>query len=248
VVGAAGAAFARALELQGLVSYWGSLAPAMVVLTLLAAILWMTRLRPLVAAAVAFLAFVWLAAAFTPLTRLMAEGLVRRDPVASADAVFVLYSRLQRDGEPTPAALSRLVHALELLGEGRSTRLVLSELRPPAPRYATVARALLDHLGIAAELLVVGPVYSTRDEATALGALFKERGWKTALAVTSPTHSARACAALEREGIVTLCSPAVETRFDLETLEESDDRVTAFGSLVHERVGLWLYRARGWIR
>jgi hypothetical protein len=39
----------------------------------------------------------------------------------------------------------------------------------------------------------------------------------------------------------------METRFDLETLDRADDRLIAFGSLIHERVGLWVYRRRGWI-
>jgi hypothetical protein len=39
----------------------------------------------------------------------------------------------------------------------------------------------------------------------------------------------------------------VETRFDLDTLERPEERLEAFGSLVHEQLGLLLYRQRGWI-
>ena len=42
-----------------------------------------------------------------------------------------------------------------------------------------------------------------------------------------------------------MASPAVETLFDLETLDRADDRLRAFGHLLHERLGLWLYAFRG---
>jgi uncharacterized SAM-binding protein YcdF (DUF218 family) len=66
--------------------------------------------------------------------------------------------------------------------------------------------------------------------------------------VTSPTHSRRACAAFEREGLAVVCVPAVETQFDVESLEKPNDRVRAFGPVIHERLGLLVYRRRGWIR
>jgi hypothetical protein len=45
--------------------------------------------------------------------------------------------------------------------------------------------------------------------------------------------------------------PSVETTFDYENLGaevHGDDRVRAFGPLLHERVGLLYYRYKGWIR
>ena len=50
----------------------------------------------------------------------------------------------------------------------------------------------MENLGIKCELLSVSPVRSTRDEALLVGQLAKERGWKSVLLVTSPTHSRRA--------------------------------------------------------
>jgi uncharacterized SAM-binding protein YcdF (DUF218 family) len=66
--------------------------------------------------------------------------------------------------------------------------------------------------------------------------------------VTSPTHSRRAALALEREGVDVVSSPCRETRFDLETLDRPGERLMAFGSLIHERLGLLYYRWRGWVR
>ena len=44
-------------------------------------------------------------------------------------------------------------------------------------------------LGLKQELLTVGPVRSTHDEAVLAARLFQERGWRSVLLVTSPTHT-----------------------------------------------------------
>ena len=74
-----------------------------------------------------------------------------------------------------------------------------------------------------------------------------KRGWKKLLLVTCPTHSRRASATFEREGLIVISSPSVQIRFDLERLEQPDNKIRAFPALVHERLGLWLYARRGWI-
>jgi uncharacterized SAM-binding protein YcdF (DUF218 family) len=246
-VGATGALLARDLDLVTLVSYWGPRAPLAVLVTLLLALLWLTRLRPLVAAATVALAALWLLVAFTPLTLWASRGLPRHDPERPADAVYVLSSRVQDDGELTSSAMSRLLHGLELLGQDQAERLVLAELPPPYAAYAPAARRLMTRLGLKQELLTVGPVTNTREEAVQVGRLFKERGWRSVLLVTSPTHTRRAAATFEQQGLVVISSPAMETRFDLETLTFPDERLFAFSTLLHERVGIEVYKARGWI-
>ena len=249
-VGGAAGLMMNQLSLPGIASYGGPREPIAVACAVAGGLLWGTRLRPLVAAATIALAVVCLAVGFTPLTAWMAEGLPRRDPVADADAVFVSSSNLQQDGDPTPAALTRLLRALELVGEGRTSRIVLSELRPPKPFYAPLARTEMERLGLHAEIVTVGPVVNTHDEAVAVAALARERGWKRILLATSPTHSRRAAATLEHEGVSVLSVPCLEVMFDLENLASGktvDDRFYAFSSIVHERVGLFIYRRRGWI-
>jgi len=41
--------------------------------------------------------------------------------------------------------------------------------------------------------------------------------------------------------------PSIETRFDLERLNYPADRRQAFATIAHERLGLLVYRRRGWI-
>jgi uncharacterized SAM-binding protein YcdF (DUF218 family) len=97
------------------------------------------------------------------------------------------------------------------------------------------------------ELVTVGPIRNTHDEALEVARLCRSRGWTRLLVVTSPTHTGRACPTVERQGIAVVCVPAVETRFDLETLDRPLERMTLFGQVLHERVGAWVYRRRGWI-
>ena len=97
------------------------------------------------------------------------------------------------------------------------------------------------------EVLGVGRIRNTHDEAVAVARLFREHGWTRVLAVTSPTHTRRAALSLEKQGLVVISVPAVETRFDLERLRWPEDRRSAFSTVAHERVGLFVYRRRGWI-
>ena len=235
------------LNLPSLVSYFGERSYLVPPIALLGALLWLTPLRRLAGAAVALLAILWLAVSFTPLTPWLAEGLVRRDPVETADAVFVFGSRVQEDGDPTTDAMSRLLKGVELVAEGRAPRLLVSELPPPAGPYAPLARKWLDAFARRGEVLSVGRIVNTRDEAVAVARLCRERGWTRVLAVTSPTHTRRAAAALEKERLTVIAVPSIETRFDLERLNWPGDRREAFAAIAHERLGLVVYRRRGWI-
>ena len=236
------------LGLPSLVSWLGDRSSIVPWAAAVAALLWLTPLRRLAGAGVLLLALLWAVVSFTPLTSRMAEGLVRRDPVEAADAVFVFSSRIQEDGDPTSDAMSRLLKGVQLVAEGRAPRLLVSELPPPSGAYAPLARAWVQNLARRGEVLSVGRILNTHDEAVALAKLFRERGWTRVLAVTSPTHTRRAAATLEAQGLTVFAVPAVETRFDLERLDWPGDRRAAFAAIAHERVGLVVYQRRGWVR
>jgi len=246
-VGALAGSLARDLDLVGALSIWGDTTISVVLLALTGALLWRTSLRPIVAAGTVGLGLLWSAVAFTPLSGRLAVGLVRADPIAPADAVLVLGSRLQKDSDLTPQAESRLLRALELLAEGHAPRLILTEQPPAHVLYATSARRLMKSFQLDRELVTVGPTHNTHDEALAVAELCRSRGWTRLLVVTSPTHTGRACPTVERQGIAVVCVPAVETRFDLETLDRPLERIALFSQVLHERLGGWVYRRRGWI-
>jgi uncharacterized SAM-binding protein YcdF (DUF218 family) len=248
LAGALAGLLALDLGLPSLVSWLGDRSTIVLWSAAAAAFLWLTPLRRLAGAGVALLALVWLVVSYTPVTSRMAEGLVRSDPAEPADAVFVFSSRIQEDGDPTADAMSRLLKGVQLVAEGRAPRLLVSELPPPSGPYAPLARAWLASQGRGGEVIVVGRIGNTRDEAVLVGNMFRERGWSKVLAVTSPLHTRRAALALEKEGVSVAAVPAIETRFDLERLDWPGDRRRAFSAVGHERVGIFVYRRRGWVR
>jgi len=65
--------------------------------------------------------------------------------------------------------------------------------------------------------------------------------------VTSPVHSRRAAAVFEAQGIQVISAPTREAKYDIDELEGFDDRLRAFTDILHERLGLWIYRRRGWV-
>jgi len=246
-VGALAGALALDLNLLSLVSFWGDKSFLVPLGAVLGAILWLTPARAVAGAAAAALLALWLVVAYTPLCEFLAHGLVRRDEPQAADVVFVFASGIQLDGDPNENAMSRLIRGVELVADGRAPVLVVSNLPPPYPPYTPIARNWLSRFAPQGELVTIGPISNTHDEAVALAALGRERGFSSVLAVTSPTHSVRAAAALEKQGLRVVAVPAVETTFDLERLERPDDRREAFGPIIHERLGLVVYRRRGWI-
>ena len=235
------------LNLATLASYPGERGYTFAGACLVGALVWPTRLRPVLWSATGLLAALWLVVGFTPLTGRMAAGLVRSDAVVDADAVFVFASRIQDDGDPTTDAMSRLLKGVELMAAGRAPYLVVSEVAPPAGSHAALARAWLKALARRGEVLDIGQIGNTHEEAAALARLGRERGLKRILAVTSPTHTRRAAATLEKQGLVAISVPSVETNFDLEMLPTAADRRRGFSSVAHEQLGLLVYRRRGWI-
>jgi uncharacterized SAM-binding protein YcdF (DUF218 family) len=207
-----------------------------------------TRLRRVMVILAVAAACLWTAVAFTPLVSRLAPRLVRKQAPSAADAVFVLTHRLQTDGDPSAASQARLLHGLELLAQGLAPRLILTD-DPPPFTAAAVAKREMHALGLTMGEVVSlhGVVRSTHDEAVRVGALCRDRSWHHLLVVTSPLHSRRACAAVERQGIEVTCSPAVETEYDVETLDRPVDRLAAFRQVVRETAALWVYQRRGWL-
>ena len=249
LVGLAAGLFVKELGLRFLVSYWGPMTLPILFIGVVCALLW-PRAKKGVAGVTVALCVCWVIVAYSPLARVLAAGLIRRDPPRAADAIFVLSSHVQPDDDPSPEALARATRGLELLGQGLAPKLYLSELRKPSGSYVRYLTKSAERMGLAGAHAIdsVGFVGNTHDEALRTAEIFRAHGWKTLLLVTSPTHSRRAAAAFERAGIPEVISvPSVETIFDVETMRTSDDRLDAFGPTIHEWMGLFVYRLRGWI-
>src|SRR5207253_4021480 len=105
-----------------------------------------------------------LVVAYTPMIVPLAHSLERSDPLSHADAVLVLSSDIQPDGDLTAQAQSRLIHGYELLRAGYAPRLLLTRIPPPAPSYVPTVSAQLHALGLQYPIDEVGPVANTHDE------------------------------------------------------------------------------------
>ena len=250
LLGAVAGLVIKDLNLPAMFSYWKPRAPVVGAVTIAFALLSLTRARGLIIALTVLLAGTWIAAAFSPLSIKLLPRLMRSDilsPDTRADAIFVFASSVQLDGDPSPVDMARLQRGFELLSEKRAPRLIISELPPPYDKQLALARAWAPHFANGGEILAVGPVVNTHDEAVLVAELCRKNNWKRVIAVTSPTHEKRAAAVLEKQGLQVIAVPCVETRFDLQHLDSPDDRLHAFSAAMHDQLGLWMYRLRGWI-
>jgi uncharacterized SAM-binding protein YcdF (DUF218 family) len=235
----------RDLDLPALISYEHSREPLVFAAAALGVLLSQTRLRALLAGGTAALCLLWCVVAVTPLSGWLSHGLTRSEVVEPSDAVFVSLSGLAPGTQGAAEVRNRLFHSLSLLARGKAPRLLVCESEEV--QGVPFARELMDAAGVATELVVLPKAENTRGEALAVASLARDRGFKLILLVTSPIHSRRASAALEKEGVTVVSSPSAETRFDLSTLDTWNDRLSAFGTVMHERLGLWVYARRGWI-
>lgn len=235
----------RDLDLPALVSFAHPQEPLIVLAAVVGGLLGLTRFRGALAALTLALAIVWGIVAFTPLSSRLAQGLVRREIAESADAVFVSFAGLRPGAQRTSEAQNRALHGVELLALRKAHQVVIVE--SSLLQGVAMVRELRERLGIEGDLVVAGRGDTTREEAVAVAAAARERSWKVVLVVTSPIHSRRACAALEKEGVTVVSSPSVDSRFQVDELDTSVERLAAFGSVIHERLGTWIYMRRGWL-
>jgi uncharacterized SAM-binding protein YcdF (DUF218 family) len=233
------------LDLAALTPFEGPREALVVLVALAAAASWLAGLRRTLLTACLVAVALWAVVAFTPLCPALASGLVQSEVVEPSDAVLVSAAALS-PGEPARGELrSRLLRGVELVARGKAPLLVV--FQGEAMR-AEDAAELMELLGVGAEKLVTLPGGgSTHDEAVAVARLSRERSWRLVAAVTSPLHSSRMGAALVRQGVNVVLVPSLETRFDALSLGRASDRVAAFGTVIHEQMGLLVYRLRGWV-
>lgn len=190
---------------------------------------------------------------FTPLLDAGVRAIVRAEqiPQPPHDAVVILSAHLTRDGELTPAGNERLLWGVSLLDQGVATTAVTSRVRRVVAGDTLASDAaqarLLALAPDSVRWLVVDSVASTRDEAERVGALARREGWSRVVVVTSALHARRACAAFEAVGLAVACAPARPMEYPVMTTGSPGDRWRVFSPWLHEVVGWWWYRLRGWV-
>jgi uncharacterized SAM-binding protein YcdF (DUF218 family) len=190
--------------------------------------------------------------ALTPVMSGLTARWLRADAFSSSqlDAVVVLSSAVTSSGTLHVSGSDRLLTGLELIGRGVAPRLVTTRVTCCGSDVNSDGdqRRLIALAGAAERWILVGDVvYSTRDEALAINRQLRALGAPSIVVVTSPLHTRRACATFERVGMRVTCVPASERGDQTRAPRTARDRMAAFRAYVHERVGWWVYRRRGWV-
>ena len=220
---------------------WGIL-----VMAGIGAVVYATRARWLLWVAAGLTAGLFVVVVATPVVQRSARSLVRRDTLRKADAVIVLGSATTRERRLDEAAFIRMVDGLRLVHDGWADTLVRTRVGGRFPD-ASADVAQLAALCGDPRIEVVGPVYSTRDEALQFADLAHSRGWKSVIVVTSPYHSARAAAVFRKTGLNVISQPSTEREFAPTSPRGSRERLAVFRWWLYEELRWMLYRVRGWI-
>jgi len=192
---------------------------------------------------------------FTPLTRLLVQGLVVSDTPQKADLIVVLGGGMHCGaGELEASSLARLEKGLELWRAGYASRITLSDTvgeifgdaRCPSLGRVAAERVRALYGGEGPEVVFLSQMRTTRTEALAVARLVQERGWGRVLLVTTPTHSLRAVGAFRKLGVEVISVVSSEPRFDM-ALTKPFDRLRALTPLTREYLGLLAYGLRGWL-
>jgi uncharacterized SAM-binding protein YcdF (DUF218 family) len=179
----------------------------------------------------------------------------------AADVIIVLGGRLASpradlNEAGLGQAADRLGQAYALWRAGKGKLIVLSGgnlpwARLPKPE-AELAQAVLQQLGVPADLILVeGQSRNTRENALNTAALWREKGFRSGLLVTSAVHMPRALATFRAAGLDLIPWPAdfqvqrplVKSLFDL--LPDAGALAMTSAS-AKEWLGLIVYRWRGW--
>lgn len=231
------------------------------------------------------LALLWLASlplVSRELVWSLEEQASRLSPVTlpRADAVLVLGGGLRpalapRRGVEVGEAGDRLLTGITLLRRGVAPLLVVSGGRvsfaaaDPSPAEADSALRLARELGVPAGRMLRNPgpgpdgPRNTVEEADALAALARQRGWRSLLLVTSATHLPRAVATFQRRLPVSLGLRLIPVACDYQLpsrqllgratavsllldLLPSADALASTTLVLREYAGLLAYRLRGW--
>jgi uncharacterized SAM-binding protein YcdF (DUF218 family) len=189
---------------------------------------------------------------------------VKREALPEADAVVLLGgfsypSREEVGGLHFNQSADRAVVALELIRLGKAKTLVVGgtgfTLNGVGYVEGDIFREILVSRQLGGpEVVSLGGCKHTRHEAEKVAKLAQERGWKRVLLVTSATHMRRAAGVFRTttELEIVPAPSAFLTSVSIVSDDQIDliPRSGGFGKIdgfIHEKVGWWMYRWRGWI-
>lgn len=206
-----------------------------------------TRVRSWLRFLAAFLMTAVLLVGYTPTINFLMPSLQRSDVLRPVPAIVVLSSYLYRDGTLNDAGQERVMQGYLLLRRGYSNRLVLTQAASEFGSQVPFVNRQMHDLGLDYTVEVTGLVHDTHDEALEVARLARRHGWSEVILVTHPWHMLRARSVFEKAGVHVLCSPCQEGNYDLHNLAAPVHRLQAFRDWLHEIIGYYTYKLRGWI-
>jgi uncharacterized SAM-binding protein YcdF (DUF218 family) len=182
-----------------------------------------------------------LAAAFTPLSERWCESCLLAPRLSPADAIVVLGSGVDADGQMTGSSQRKALFGIDLYRKRLAPRLVFLGWE----EEAEARRSLALGMGIAPEAILAGSgARTTRDEAERATTLLRSSAVRRVLLVTGGLHMRRAARAFERAGFEVAPAPIPDI-FCRETVPEH--RVTLTLMLLRESAALAYYRLAGYL-
>lgn len=181
------------------------------------------------------------------------------------DAIVMLGGGLEPSAnEPAGMHLQvgadRLFTALELARQGKGRELVIGGGVFDLQGGGRISEAdgvrewiKKDWPGITIPLRSLGGCADTHDEAVRVAALVREKGWTRVILVTSAFHMTRSKAVFEKAGVPVLPVPCnylsgpMRGRPVAWFAVPNAAYLATFETWMHETVGWWGYRMRGWI-
>ena len=152
---------------------------------------------------------------------------------------------------------SRVLTAVQLVRLGKAKTLVLGGSWPipgqPDVSSMSVVQDWVTGWGLVGGAVTnLGVCINTHDEAVAFRKLARSQGWKKVMLVTSALHMRRAVALFKKQGI-----EVTPVAADFQVLGVPQDlsfkpfpqqhRLFLLALYLHEKIGWWAYRARGWV-
>lgn len=205
----------------------------------------------------------------TPLGSVLLAGLENQFPKvkladqAPADAILCLGGGIQPSlvepaGIHLKSGADRMSTALTLAAAGKAPLLILGGGGfPHEGHLLSEADAVRDylraHVTIPTEIHSLGVCSDTHDEAVKVAALMQQRGLKQLLLVTSAAHMPRSLAVFRKAGVNAIPVPcnymsSLNHIGDFHWLHLPHvDGFDSFNGWLHEFIGHWVYRMRGWL-
>ena len=181
---------------------------------------------------------------------------------APADAVVALgggqhLSRHDPLGFAMGGGGSRVLTAVELVRRGKARTLVLGGSWPtPANLGQPAMRRLQDWVNswglVRGAVTNLGICHNTHDEGVAFGKLAHRHGWLEVILVTSALHMRRSMALFQYQGITV---KPIAADFQVQGVSQDlpfspfprQHRFYLLTLYMHEKIGWWVYRLRGWV-